>query len=221
MTAAVAAVAVSAPVASASGRAIVRLSAPVSSLLAAGEHVKIRGRVLDSPRRSQMALEASSSGTGWHVVARAPVRGGRFSLSWLPPAGRRTTVRLSLRHAGRLLARSSPVGVSVGPPPQLCPEAHAPANLPAGDGWVVGGLYDEGGPAPGIFDCVSGPYEIVAIDDAGNQQGSVKVGGLESYVLVLPPGSYELHNAEDNCFSEEVTVVAGMAVKANTVCQIP
>lgn len=197
----------------------VHLNQAIPTLLAAGERVKLSGRVTRAPHAAKIALE-ERSGSGWRIVKRAALAHGAFVLSWAPPAGRSSSLRITLRAAHRVLAVSSPVSVRVGPAPVYCPKPQAPASLPPGAGWVEGGLYLSGGPAPGSFACKSGPYPISAIDEAGETSATLQVSG-QDYVLVLPAGSYELES-EHSCFSEEaVTVTAGKGVKADTICNVP
>lgn len=208
------------PPAFAAGVPKVHLDGPIPTLLSAGERVKLSGRVSGGSRGEQIALE-SHAGGAWKIVKRAPVSAGAFKLAWTPAAGQTLTLRLTLRLAGRVIAYSSKLTLRVGPAPQFCPKAPAPTSVPAGDGWVYGGLYDSGGPAPGVFNCQSGPYTVVAVDEAGQPALSQPVSGMD-YVLLLPAGSYELEADESSCFSEAaVLVVAGKGVKANTICDVP
>lgn len=213
--------AVSAP--GASAFVIVRLTTPVPALLSAGEALKLAGSVHENPSGTHVALEARGPAGAFAVVARTLVRAHRFELSWLPPAGTSSTVRLLVRDRGRVLARSSSLQVTVGPAPRYCPAAAAPApaSVPAGDGWVQGGVYDSGGPTPGIFSCHAGPYEIAALDEAGEATLTAKLPGLDSYTLVLAPGSYQLEAQEASCFSEEFTITAGAGTRADTICELP
>ena len=64
-----------------------------------------------------------------------------------------------------------------------------------------------------------GPYTTSAIAQAG-VVGSQQVMGRESYVFVLPVGTY-IVTAGSCGSSEEVTVSAGRAVHADAVCNIP
>ena len=199
----------------------VHLNGGVPTLLRAGERLTLSGRVLRVPRGARIVLEVGGSSGGWRKVASARVRRGSFKLGWTPPAGATLTLRLTLRAHGRVLAYSSKLTLGVGPAPQYCPQARAPTSVPAGDGWITGGLYDSGGPAPGIFDCQSGPYAIDAVDEAGESTATQEVAG-QNYLFVLPAGSYELEAKESSCFSEDpVTVLAGKGTAANTICDIP
>ncbi len=199
----------------------VHLNGGVPALLSAGERLTLSGRVQRAPGGARIVLELGGSGGSWRKVARASVRRGSFKLAWTPPAGATATLRLTLRAHGRVLVYSSKLTLIVGPAPQYCPQVAAPTSVPAGDGWISGGLYDSGGPAPGIFDCRSGPYAINAVNEAGETTATLQVTG-KVYLFVLPPGSYELEAEESSCFSEDpVTVIAGRGTTANTICDIP
>jgi hypothetical protein len=197
-----------------------RISASVPSAPRAGERVEIRGRVADAPRATKVLLEEHDSAGSWKSIASVRVRAGRFTLTWRPLTAQRLAVRLTVRHHGRVLTRSNTVQINVGRPLEYCPEPPAPTNLPSGDGWIYGGVYDSGGPAPGIFACRSGPYEVSATGEAGTTVASEMVLGRESFVLVVPQGLYTVH-APTCGFSEEVSVAPGEGSKVEAVCSIP
>jgi len=72
-----------------------------------------------------------------------------------------------------------------------------------------------------VFDCEAGPNTVVAVDEAGEATLTHEFSARD-YVLLLPPGSYEIEAHEGNCFSEAaVTVLAGKGVKANVICNLP
>jgi hypothetical protein len=200
----------------------VRLAGGIPTLLAAGEQVRLHGRVLDALAGEHIALEdRPESGGRWSIAKRAPIRNGRFELSWKPPAASTLALRIALRGSGRVLALSTAVALRVGQAPVYCPTAKAPSDVPAGDGWILGGLYESGGPAPGIFVCQRGAYEITALNEAGEVAAMQQVSAGE-YVIVLPPGDYELAADESSCLSEAAaTVVAGKGTLTNTICSIP
>jgi hypothetical protein len=201
----------------------VRLIGGIPTLLAAGESVKVSGRVLHGPRAARIVLEDRPAGRTWRVARRGSVRAGVFRLLWTPPAGAALKLRFTLRAGGRVLARSTTLELRVGPAPRFCPTPAAPeaSSVPAGDGWITGGLYDEGGPAPGIFACHSGPYSVSAVNEAGETTLTQQVGGT-GYALILPAGSYELEANEQSCFSEAaVTVQPDRGSALNVICQVP
>jgi hypothetical protein len=111
------------------------------------------------------------------------------------------------------------VTVGVGPAFVRCSAPVPPAiNIPAGDGWIVGGLYDEGGPFPGIDECSSSGYTITATVADGTVAATQTVAGGHSYTLVVPAGKYTL-NAR--FCRGQATVTAGRQTAANTICAFP
>lgn len=217
--AALLAVALAAPAALAAVPSV-RLTGSVPNLLAAGQSLALSGQVRHAPSGSRLQLERRL-GAGWHAVAHARLRGATFKLTWSPPPQATLTLRITLRGSGRLLSYSSAFTVRTGRKPRYCPTARVnPASIPAGDGWIYGGEYDSGGPAPGIFECVTAPYTLEALGEGGEAAATLQVG-TGDYVLALPPGYYELETV-GGCASEaQVKVSAGKGVQANVVCQIP
>lgn len=199
---------------------IVELTGGVPQVLAAGSPLKVSGRVLRAPRGALVELQRRTAGGPWRVVAHAAPHRGTFHLSWKPPAESTLTLRITLRSAARVVSFSTPFQLRTGQKPHLCAlPSVQPSSIPAGDGWVEGGEYDSGGPAPGIFACQSGPYTVTASDEEANPTTSMQVTGT-SFVLALPPGFYELETAS-GCYSEEVVqITAGKGVKANVICNI-
>ncbi len=181
------------------------------------------------------------------MIALTSISKGRFALSWAPKVGSRVALRLAVRHRGRELAATKTHHMTVldnpAPAPHTTPEAHPtpethptperrewtpeycpepqfPSDVPAGDGWIVGGLYLSGGPAPGIFVCQSAPYTITVTDATGATVATQQVLDRQSYTFILPSGSYTL-TSENGCIAEPAVVTAGAQTKANTVCNIP
>jgi len=116
------------------------------------------------------------------------------------------------------VAVSAATQVMVGQAPVYCAAPAPPPQVPAGDGWVVGGLYIEGGPYPGIHRCFAGDYTITVHDQAGNTVATQHVQDGQSYTLVLPAGSYALSSG----FCRGVaTVTAGRRSTADTLCDVP
>jgi hypothetical protein len=212
-----------------------------------GSLVQVSGRVLGAPAGSRVAPERRSTGGRWDVIALTPISKGRFALSWAPKVGGRVTLRLAVRHRRHELATTKTHHMTVldnpAPAPHTTPEAHPtpethptperrewapeycpepqpPSDVPAGDGWIVGGLYLSGGPAPGIFACQSGPYTITVTDATGATVATQQVPGRQSYTFILPAGSYTL-KSESGCIAEPAVVIAGAQTKANTICNIP
>jgi hypothetical protein len=165
-------------------------------------------------------LEQLKARHHWSAITRAPVRGDHFFMQWPIPEVRSLTVRLTLRAGGRELARTAPSTVY----PQKtfvkdCTAPTPPVGVPAGDGWVTGGLYEDGGPPPGINACVDAAFTATATDTAGIVIATAQVAAKASYTLVLPAGKYTL-SASDGCLGE-ATVTAGRETQADIVCQIP
>jgi hypothetical protein len=152
------------------------------------------------------------------VVDQRPFR-GRFLLFWNPRSPGPATVRVTVRDGGRDLVSSAPEHTLVGSPPQLCAAATPPSSVPAGDGWVTGGLYTVGGPAPGIDNCSQSPFTVTVLDQNGGQVATQSVPGGQSYTIVLAAGTYTL---QSNSFCRGMaTVVAGQGTMANTNCDVP
>jgi len=128
-------------------------------------------------------------------------------------------LRVSVRRHGRNLASTSPSTVLVGPPPVHCAPPVPPGNIPAGDGWIVGGLYNTGGPAPGIHACADQAYTLTVTDAAGATVATVQVPVGRSYTVVLPAGGYTLRSS--GFCSGTATVTAGKQTVADTVCLLP
>jgi hypothetical protein len=187
--------------------------------------VGFEGSVRGAPAGSVVILEQLKARHHWSAITRAPVRGGHFFMQWSVPEVRSLTVRLMLRAGSRALANTAPS--TVYPRKVLvkrCSAPIPPASVPAGDGWVTGGVYTVGGPAPGIDECRGASTLSVS-----NQSGVVatqQVPEGASYTLVLPAGNYEL--AAGSKLAPGVTlcqgtaiVTAGQETRADTVCSIP
>jgi len=192
----------------------------VPTLLGGGETVTLRGTVKNTGAGAAIVLEIREAGGRWKASVRAPVHKGAFKLKWLPPAGRTIALRFAVRRSRHLLTLSTTLTVRIGAAPQYCPMPRAPTDVPAGDGWISGGLYRAGGPEPGTLACESGPYSISAINEAGTAVTTQEVAGSD-YTLIVPPGNYELDAMSGACYSEQtIIVVAGKGVQARTICDI-
>jgi hypothetical protein len=167
-----------------------------------------------------VALEKHLESGDWAVIGLAPIRKGRFSLRWRPKVAGHVSLRLAVRRRGHDLASSETRAVLVGSPPEYCAEPPPPTSVPTGDGWIIGGLYISGGPAPGICSCQGGPYTVTATDETGATVATQQVVGRPSYTFVLPPGRYTL-KAGSCGFSQPALVSAGARTKADTVCNVP
>ena len=137
-------------------RSVIVLSKPLPSMLQIGQRVTLTGEVRRSPGQARIGLQ-SMRATTWKLVSSAPLGiGGLFTVRWQIPST--TTVgpvklRLILERHGRSVATTAPSQSFIGPAPVYCHPATPPSSVPAGDGWIVGGLYGEGGAYPGAARC--------------------------------------------------------------------
>jgi hypothetical protein len=212
-----------APSAAAHGQIRPRVIASPPSQGRVGEVAHVSGRVRHAPRGARVVLEKHLAGGQWAVVALAPLQGTRFSLDWQPKVAGFVMLRLALRLSGHDLAISHTASALVGHANVYCSKAPAPTNLPAGEGWITGGLYIAGGPAPGIFACEGGSHTVSVSDQSGAVVATQQVTGPASYTFILPAGQYKLSEpGAGYCRSEQsVTVTAGAETKADTVCDVP
>ncbi len=167
-------------------------------------------------------LELRRAG-GWRAVADASLRTrAAFAIHWR--VGKRTMIgpvmlRVTAVHRGNVVAAIGPTQSGVGPAPVYCAPPEPPAvDIPSGDGWIVGGRYNEGGAYPRIYACDSQPYTVTAKNAAAEVVATQNVAAGHSYTLVVPAGSYKL--SSDFCFGS-ATVRAGKQTKADTVCPVP
>ncbi len=229
--------------AGARARPTIVLSQPLPSVVRQGDQVTVTGRVRGAIIVSRpcygacfvvVRLESRPMyGTrrkSWTILARSFLMGlrSRFVLTWRVPeklAPGPWSLRVALVYppaapARRVLAATRPTQAFVGPAPVPCAPPVPPAqNIPPGDGWIVGGLYIEGGPAPGLDECYSASYTVTATGPSGAVAASQQVAGGHSYTLVLPAGTYTL---KAGCsVPAQATVTAGRQTTANTACLVP
>jgi hypothetical protein len=195
----------------------VSLAHPLPPAVAGGATVVVSGRVHDSPHGAVIVLE-QNSGAGWRVIVRGRVEKATFVVLWRPSSAGLVRVRAALRLHGRDVAASRAGRVLVGQKPVYCSAPVPPAQLPAGDGWVGGGLYDDGGPYPPIHRCAGSSYTVTVTDEAGTTVATQPVAAGQSYAIVLPAGSYTF--ASGFC-KGKATVAAGRETKADTTCFVP
>lgn len=171
----------------------------------------------------------SPSGAPWETLARTRWKNqhGRFALVWRV-SRKLGTGPLSLQVAlvwppappsRRTLAVTGTKTSWIGPAPVYCAAPAPPTDVPAGDGWITGGDYIEGGPYPGIYDCESQAYTITATDQGGSVAATQRIAAGASYTLVLPAGHYSLRAS--SCGLGSATVTAGEPVHADIVCPVP
>jgi hypothetical protein len=207
---------------------MIALTPPLPAVVRPQQTVILRGHVRGT-RGARIELEVSRLRVDhgpvppWKVLARStPRRGGGFVLRWRVPLHLRPgqfALRVVAERKGRIVDESSIARMFVGPAKVPCAAPTPPSNLPAGDGWVTGGNYIEGGPFPGIYECRSQAYTVTATNRAGQAVATQHVAGGQSYTLVLPAGSYTLNT--NTCASGSATVTAGQQTKADAVCRAP
>ncbi|HXY82006.1 MAG TPA: hypothetical protein VEH55_11600 [Gaiellaceae bacterium] len=199
------------------GTPSVSIAPPLPEAVQGGAALTVSGRVRNPPPGAVVVLEQRAS-SRWQAIVRGRIRRDAFTLRWHPSAAGRITVRVALRLRAHDVVVSAAAQVLVGPAPVYCAPPAPPAQVPAGDGWVVGGLYLEGGPFPGIYQCVAGAYAITVLDQAGDTVAKQQVQDGQSYTLVLPAGSYTLSSG--SCRGA-ATVTAGRQSRADTLCYVP
>jgi hypothetical protein len=190
-----------------------------------GDLVRISGRVR-ATTRSTAAIEGKTIGR-WVILAQQALGrgGGRFMLHWSVPktdAFRPLSLRLVVLVRGRVAAATIPVQTLVGPAVITCATPVPPAvNIAVGDGWITGGAYIIGGPAPGLDECVGQRYTVTATNaTTGAIAATQTVAGGHSYTLVVPAGSYVLKANGCSTFAP-VKVTAGAQTPADVDCDVP
>jgi hypothetical protein len=200
------------------GRApVVTVAPPLPQAVRGGATVVVSGRIRNAPAGVAVVLEQKAA-SGWRVLVRGRIEASRFTLRWRPHAPGLIKVRAALRLHSRDLAVSAAGQVVVGQAPVYCAAATPPASLPAGDGWIGGGVYIDGGPYPGIHACASGDHTVTVLDRAGNTVATQHVPDGESYAIVLPAGGYTLSSG---FCRGSATVVAGVESQADILCFVP
>jgi hypothetical protein len=204
-------------------RAAIALTRPMPNPVRVGQTVRIAGVVRRAPGAADAVLETKRSPErSWGVVARAGLRrGGRFTLRWRIPGNPGPVFwRVAAVRKGAVLTSTPAQQELIGQAPVYCkPPPPIMPNIPAGDGWIVGGAYIEGGPAPGIYECISQPYTVTALDQSGAAVATQQVAGGHSYTLVVPAGRYSLKVS--TCGSGSAEVTAGKQTHADSTCPVP
>jgi hypothetical protein len=216
-------------------RLAIILVRPLPSLVRGGQHVTVSGRAQGLAScghpcgATLVALEgratlATNHPRAWRVLASSPVAASKpgFVLRWRVSRAAsfgELSLRVVALRAGSLLASTRSAQVLIGPAPKYCVAAPPPRRkLPVGDGWIAGGAYLQGGPAPGIYACLSDAYTVTATDRAGREAGAERAAGGHGYALVLPAGSYTLRAG--GCRGT-ATVTAGRRTRADSFCDVP
>jgi hypothetical protein len=108
----------------------------------------------------------------------------------------------------------APYVVPCGPPT-------VPSNIPTGDGWIVGGVHVDGGPAPGEDVCSGGP--VVVTDSTGTTVASATTAEGQSYVFILPSGNYSISERTSYGSSAPTafTIVEGHQTSADVIWNAP
>lgn len=197
------------------------LSKPPPGLIRVGQHVTVTGRVRRAPAHTWAALQTGGH-PRWTTVARASLGAqAAFTIRWhVSGSAGPLRLRVAALREGRVIAATRPRRSAVGPKAIYCAPPVPPAvDIPVGSGWIVGGLYLEGGPYPGIFECEQQRYTINVETPSGRTVARQTVAAGHSYTLVVPAGSYKLRS-NVGCLGS-ATVTAGHQTKANTICNIP
>jgi hypothetical protein len=210
--------------ASAASSPKIAVSRPLPALVRIGQTVTVKGRVRHARSNASLALQGRGADATWTAVATARAsRRGRFSIHWTVPSSERIgplSLRVAELSRDRVIARTGATQSAVGPAPVYCTAPVPPAvDIPVGDGWIVGGLYLEGGAFPGILQCEQQAYTIRALTSTGTVAASMQVAGGHSYTLVVPAGSYTLRAS--TCGFGSATVKPGKGTTANTYCPVP
>jgi hypothetical protein len=181
-----------------------------------GQVILVSGTVTRPPAHARIQLQGRTTGA-WHALLTVSVHREHFTLHWHVRARdfQLRAVLLSGRHP---IATSAVGSVLVGSAIVRCHPAAAPANLPVGDGWLEGGVYLQGGPAPGIDACQSTSSTVTATTPSGYVAASQNLDGGDGYALVVPAGTYQLR---DGVCRGEATVIAGRRMVADTDCDFP
>ena len=181
-----------------------------------GQVVAVSGTTTHPPAHARIQLQGRMT-AAWLALLTVSFHGDNFTLHWHVRA-REFQLRAVLLSGRQRIAASAVASLLVGSAIVRCHPAAAPANLPAGDGWIEGGVYLEGAPAPGIDQCQSRFSTVTASSASGYVVASQNLAAGDGYALVVPAGTYQLQDGE--C-SGEATVIAGRRTVADTDCNFP
>jgi hypothetical protein len=181
-----------------------------------GQVVAVSGTVTHPPAHARIQLQGRTT-AAWHALLTVSFRGDNFTLHWHVRA-RQLQLRAVLLSGRHRIATSEAASLLVGSAIVRCHPAAAPADLPAGNGWIGGGVYLRGGPAPGIDQCQSSSSAVTATSVSGDVVASQNLAGGDGYALVVPAGTYQLQDGE--C-TGKATVIAGHRTVADTDCDFP
>ena len=181
-----------------------------------GQVVLVSGTATHPPPHARVQLQGRTT-VAWHALLGVYLHGNHFTLHWHVRA-RDFQLRVALLSGRHTIATSAVASLLVGTAIVRCRPAAAPVDLPAGDGWIEGGVYLLGGPAPGIDQCQSRSSTVTATSAGGYVVASQNLAGDEGYALVVPAGTYQL---KDGFCNGEATVIAGRRTVADTDCDFP
>ena len=186
-----------------------------------GDTAVLNGTVTGVPQGSLVVLQVRNRGGAWRRVARTPLQsGGGVHLLWhIGPAARgKIAWRVLIKRAGRVVGSTAPGQLLVGSPFVACRVPSSDINVPAGEGAVVGGVYDWGGGSPGFDHCSTARYSAELLDGNGDTAASQSVAGGHGYALAVKPGSYIVQGA--GCTGPQVRVTAGEISHADVYCKV-
>jgi hypothetical protein len=209
-----------APAGASAAAPVTRITATLPGVATAGTALVVGGRVSHAPAGSTAELEARppSGGGPWTVLAKGRITSGRFTISFTPGSAGFVTIRAIVVRRSRTIAATRSAPLLVGAAPAYCTPTTSLSPLPPGDGLIVGGVYNVGGPAPGITVCQGQANTVTVTDSFGSPVASVQLAAGQSYAIVVAAGTYTL--SAGSCRGSAV-VTAGAATHADTVCDVP
>jgi hypothetical protein len=181
-----------------------------------GQVVLVSGTATHPPADARIQLQGRTT-AAWQALLNVSFQGDNFTLHWHVRA-RDFQLRAVLLSGRHRIATSAVASLLVGSAIVRCHPAPAPANLPAGDGLIEGGVYLQGGPAPGLDQCQSRSSTVTVTSVSGYVVASQNLAGGDGYALVVPAGTYRLQDGE--CRGEAI-VIAGSRTVADADCDFP
>ena len=204
-------------------RPAITLTRPMPNPVRVGQVVTIGGQVRHVPSAPRVVLESKRAPrTRWVVVARTRQRrGGLFTLRWRIPSGAGWMLwRVAVVYKARVLSATPAQQALVGQAPVYCkPPPPITQNIPAGDGWIVGGDYIEGGPAPGLYECESQAYTVVARTRPARSPRASRSRVSTATCWSSRPGTTA--SGPSTCGFGSATVTSGRRTRADMVCPVP
>ncbi|HEY5197043.1 MAG TPA: hypothetical protein VIJ51_08455 [Solirubrobacteraceae bacterium] len=209
-----------APAGASAAAPVTRITVTLPGVATAGTALVVAGRVSHAPAGSTAELEGRPpvAGSRWSVLAKGRIAGGRFTAGWTPGTAGFLTIRAIVVRRSTTIAATRSASLLVGAAPVYCAPTTSLSPLPYGDGLIVGGVYNVGGPAPGITVCQGQANTVTVTDSFGSPVASVQLAAGQSYAIAVAAGSYTL--SAGSCRGSAV-VTAGAATHADTVCDVP